>query len=168
MREINILITAASRRVPLIQGFAQALKRLNVPGNVITSDINTLSPGLYFSDRHYLVPLTTDRQYLPIIKSICFKERVHLLIPTIDDELPLFGAHAESFLAMGARVAVSGYETGVICNDKLRTVKFLGGKGIDVPATWLPHELDFERLSYPLFLKPRQGRGSVGFPWRAA
>jgi carbamoyl-phosphate synthase large subunit len=161
-REVNILITAASRRVPLIQAFVQALKRLGVRGNVITSDMNALSPGLYFSDRHYLVPLTTDKQYLPIVKSICFKERIHLLIPTIDDELPLFGAHADSFLEMGVRVAVSGAETGVICNDKLKTVEYLGGKGIPVPRTWLPHELVFENLRYPLFLKPRRGRGSVG------
>jgi carbamoyl-phosphate synthase large subunit len=91
MREINILITAASRRVPLIQGFAQALKHLGLRGNVITSDMNALSPGLYFSNRHYLVPLTTSRRYIPIIKSICFKERIHLLIPTIDDELQVSG-----------------------------------------------------------------------------
>jgi carbamoyl-phosphate synthase large subunit len=162
MREVNILITAASRRVPLIQAFLQALRRLGVRGSVITSDMNALSPGLYFSHRHYLVPLTTDKQYLSIIKSICFKERIHLLIPTIDDELPLFGMHADSFLEMGVRVAVSGAETGIICNDKLKTVKFLGERGIPVPCTWLPHELDFETLKYPLFLKPRRGRGSVG------
>jgi carbamoyl-phosphate synthase large subunit len=162
MREINILITAASRRVPLIQGFVHALKALGVRGNVITTDMNTLSPGLYFSTRHYLVPLTTDERYIPFIKSICFKERIHLLIPTIDDELPLFGSFAGSFLEMGVRVAVSGEETGIICNDKYRTAHFLAGKGIPVPRTWLPCELDFGSLSYPLFLKPRQGRGSVG------
>ena len=162
MREINILITAASRRVPLIQGFVQALKHLGVQGNVVTTDMNTLSPGLYFSTRHYLVPLTTDERYIPCIKSICFKERIHLLVPTIDDELPIFGAFADSFLAMGVRVAVSEGEVGAICNDKLRTVQFLAGKGIAVPRTWLPHEVDFGRLSYPLFLKPRRGRGSVG------
>lgn len=162
MREINILVTAASRRVPLIQAFVQALRRLGLRGNVVTSDMNILSPGLYFSDRHYLVPLTTDPQYLPIIQSICFKERIHLLIPTIDDELPLFGTHADSFLKMGVRVVVSGAATGTICNDKLRTVQYLGARGIDVPQTWLPAELDFRNLHYPLFLKPRQGRGSVG------
>jgi carbamoyl-phosphate synthase large subunit len=162
VREINILITAASRRVPLIQAFVQALRRMGVRGNVVSSDMNTLSPGLYFGNRHYLVPLTTDPQYLPIIKSICFKERIHLLIPTIDDELPLFGAHVDSFLKMGVRVAVSGAETGAICNDKLRTVQYLAEKGIPAPQTWLPHELNFGALKYPLFLKPRHGRGSVG------
>src|SRR5512140_1490650 len=146
MREINVLITAASRRVPLIQSFARALEDLNLKGNVVTTDMNTLSPGLYFSDRHYLVPLTTDPRYIPIVRSICFKERIHLLIPTIDDELPLFGAHAASFQSMGVRVAVSDAQCGAICNDKHRTEQFLSEKGIPAARTWLPEELDFSAL----------------------
>jgi carbamoyl-phosphate synthase large subunit len=165
MREINILITAASRRVPLIQAFVQALKKLGLRGNVITTDMSSMSPGLYFGSRHYLAPLTTDREYIPIIKSICFRERIHLLIPTIDDELPLFGAHNEEFRAMGIHVAVSGAQTGTICNDKYATASFLLDKDLPFARTWLPHQLKFSQLKYPLFLKPRSGRGSVGaFP----
>lgn len=162
MREMNILITAASRRVVLIQGFINALRRLGMRGNVITTDMSPLSPGLYFSDRHYIVPLTTDRRYIPIIKSICFKERIRLLIPTIDDELPLFGAHADKFLATGVRVAVSSAQTNIICNDKYLTARFLSERDIPAAKTWLPSELDSTRLTFPLFLKPRCGRGSVG------
>ena len=162
MHEINILITAASRRVPLILAFGQALKRLKIKGNVITTDMNHMSPGLYFSTRHYIVPLTTDPQYIPIIKSICFRERIHLLIPTIDDELPLFGKHRENFGTMGIKVAVSSERTGLICNDKYATAQFLREKDISFARTWLPSELDFGKLTYPLFLKPRSGRGSVG------
>jgi carbamoyl-phosphate synthase large subunit len=162
MRELNILITAASRRVALIQAFVDGLKNLGLKGSVVTTDMNTMSPGLYFSHRHYLVPMTTDPRYISIIRSICFKERIHLLIPTIDDELPVFGHHADAFLAAGVRVAVSGSRTGEICNDKYLTADFLSGKGIAIAKTWLPDELRLDQLQYPLFLKPRQGRGSVG------
>ena len=162
MHEINILITAASRRVALIQAFVQALKRLSLAGNVVTTDMNCLSPGLYFGSKHYMVPLTTNPQYISIIKSICFRERIHLLIPTIDDELPLFGRHMDDFLSMGIRVAVSSERTGLVCNDKYATAGFLSDKNIPFARTWLPAELDFPQLKYPLFLKPRTGRGSVG------
>jgi carbamoyl-phosphate synthase large subunit len=165
MREINILITAASRRVPLIQAFNNALKRMGLRGNVITTDMSSLSPGLYFGSKHYIVPLTTDRQYIPIIKSICFRERIHLLIPTIDDELSLFGKHTGDFLAMGIRVAVSSEKTGLICNDKYATAEFMLGQGIPFARTWLPESLHGKAMNYPLFLKPKIGRGSVGaFP----
>jgi carbamoyl-phosphate synthase large subunit len=162
MREINILITAASRRVPLIQAFSQALKKLNLRGNVITTDISRMSPGLYFGSKHYIVPFTTDKKYIPIIKSICFRERIHLLIPTIDDELPIFGKHIDDFLARGIRVAVSSEKTSLICNDKRATSDFLLSQGIPFARTWTPEELRDLVLEYPLFLKPRSGRGSVG------
>ncbi len=162
MSEMNILITAASRRVPLIQAFSNALRKLGLRGNVITTDMNATSPGLYFSDRHYMVPLTTDRDYLPIMTSIATRERIRLLVPTIDDELPLFGKYAPEFLKLGVWVAVSSQRTGMICNDKYLTAQFLAEHSIPVARTWLPSELQPEKMRYPLFLKPRSGRGSVG------
>jgi len=143
----------------LIQAFINALKRLGIKGTVITTDMSRLSPGLYFGNKHYIVPLTTDPEYIPIIKSICFKERIQLLIPTIDDELPLFGKYRNDFQAVGIHVAVSSLQTGEICNDKYKSANFLLNKGLPFAASWLPEELDFAKLEYPLFLKPRNGRG---------
>ena len=162
MQEINILITAASRRVALIRAFARALQRLEIKGNVITTDLNYLSPGLYFGNRHYIVPLTTDPEYIPRIKSICGKENIRLLIPTIDNELPIFGGCRHEFEEMGVRVAVSSERTGLVCNDKHASYHFFKERGIPFARTWLPEELDRENLKYPLFLKPRSGRGSIG------
>ena len=162
MREINILVTAASRRVALIRAFGRALRRLELKGNVITTDLNHLSPGLYFGDRHYIAPLTTDPGYIPLIKSICVSENIGLIVPTIDDELPIFGRHRQTFEEMGIRVAVSGESTGCVCNDKHASYHFFKERGIPFVRTWLPEELDREKLEYPVFLKPRSGRGSVG------
>ena len=161
MRELNILVTAASRRVALIRAFGNALRRLELDGKVITTDLNYLSPGLYFGNRHYIAPLTTDTGYIPLIKSICADENIGLLIPTIDDELPIFGRHRHDFEKMGVRAAVSGAETGRVCNDKHASYQFFKKRGIPFARTWLPNELNRERLKYPLFLKPRNGRGSV-------
>jgi carbamoyl-phosphate synthase large subunit len=162
MQETNILITAASRRVALIRAFGHALKRFGLRGNVVTTDLNNLSPGLYFGDRHYIAPLTTDPGYIPLIKSICARENIKLLIPTIDDELPIFGRHRDEFEAAGVRVAISSERTGLVCNDKHASFHFFAERGIPFARTWLPEELGREKLRYPLFLKPRSGRGSVG------
>ena len=162
MQEINVLITAASRRVALIRAFGHALRRPGFSGNVVTTDLNWLSPGLYFGDRHYIAPLTTDPGYIPLIRSICENENIRLLIPTIDDELPIFGRHRDEFEEIGVRVAVSGEQTGLVCNDKHASYHFFRERGIPFARTWLPEELERESLKYPLFLKPRSGRGSVG------
>jgi hypothetical protein len=90
MKKVNVLVTAASRRVPLVRAFRSAVERFG-RGRVVTTDMNPMSPALYFGHKHYIVPLTADRNYIPIIEGICDAEDVGLIIPTIDDELPIFG-----------------------------------------------------------------------------
>jgi hypothetical protein len=64
---MNVLITAASRRVPLVQAFRQALSSLGVPGRVVVTDVNPLSPAVHVADRAYRVPLAHDAEYLPAL-----------------------------------------------------------------------------------------------------
>ena len=160
MSKVNVLITAASRRVGLVRAFRQAVERCG-KGHVITTDINSLSPALYFGDRNHIVPLTTAPHYIPIIESICDVEDIHLIIPTIDDELPIFGRSRSRFERQGVWVAASGDETANICNDKLQTYEFATQNGIEAPQTWSREEVDLAKLSYPVIVKPRSGRGSI-------
>src|ERR1700756_3374196 len=100
MKKVNVLITAASRRVPLVRSFRDAVEKFG-KGRVITTDINPMSPALYFGHKHYIVPLTRARHYIPIIESICDAENVKLVVPTIDDELPIFGRALSRFEEAG-------------------------------------------------------------------
>ena len=160
MKKINVLITAASRRVPLVRAFRTAVEKFG-KGRVVTTDINPLSPALYFGHKHHIVPLTTDRYYIPIIESICDAEDVNLIIPTIDDELPIFGRALDRFTDLGIAVAVSSENTSSTCNDKYEMYRFCRANGIETPKTRLADELDFAELQYPVYVKPRFGRGSV-------
>ena len=160
MKKVNVLVTAASRRVGLVRAFRQAVEKFG-KGRVVTTDINAMSPAMYFGHRNHIVPLTTDPRYIPIIESICDVEDINLIVPTIDDELPILGRERSRFENLGIRVAVSSEETGRICNDKYRTYEFAVGNGIETPTTRLPEELDFEELQYPVMVKPRYGRGSI-------
>ena len=160
MKKVNVLITAASRRVPLVRAFRNAVERLG-RGRVITTDINPMSPALYFGHKHYIVPLTTDKLYIPIIESICDAEDVNLVVPTIDDELPIFGRSLNRFTQAGIEVAVSSERTSNICNDKYETYQFCKRNGIPTPGTRLAGDVDFAKVKYPLYVKPRYGRGSV-------
>jgi carbamoyl-phosphate synthase large subunit len=118
---LNVLVTAASRRVPLVRAFRHALDTLNLRGAVIATDVNPLSPAVHFCDRAYRVPLSHAPGYLDAIADLCEAEHIGLVVPTIDDELPLFGAAAAAFARRGIRVAVSSEETALICNDKYTT-----------------------------------------------
>jgi len=155
----NVLITAASRRVALVEGFERAVATSG--GSVIVTDVNPLSPAVYAADRAYRVPLASDPSYLDEILEIAVAEHVNLVVPTIDDELPAFAAARERFKSHGIAVAVSPYQTTVICNDKFKTCRALKEKGVAAAATFLPGEIPADP-SFPLFVKPRLGRGGVG------
>lgn len=159
MTGCNVLITAGSRRVPLVRAFRAALARDG--GSVIVTDINALSPAVYAADRAYLVPLTSDPAYLDEVLAICESERIDLLIPTIDDELPVFGRAAAQFAAHGVRVVVSPEETTRACNDKYETCRALRAAGVAAAASYLPGRVPAP-AALPLFIKPRFGRGGVG------
>jgi carbamoyl-phosphate synthase large subunit len=160
MRRVNVLITAASRRVPLVRAFRNSVERFG-RGRVITTDMNPMSPALYFGHKHHIVPLATDKYYIPIIESICDAEDVNLVVPTIDDELPIFGRSLHRFEQVGIEVAVSSERTSNVCNDKYETFRFCKNNGIKTPETRLAADVRFQDLRYPVYIKPRYGRGSV-------
>jgi len=164
-KPINILITAASRRVALIRSFSSALEKLGYTGNVVVSDTDRLSPGLFFCKGHYEVPLSTSPDYINAIKDVCRQENITLLVPTIDEELPIFGRHKKEFEEMGVKVAVSNEAVGDICNDKYKTYLFFKKHGLPIARTYLPDEVRKNAPELPLFIKPRTGRGAVAaFP----
>jgi carbamoyl-phosphate synthase large subunit len=155
----NVLITAASRRVALVEAFGRVVAMGG--GAVIVTDVNPLSPAVYAADRAYRVPLASDPAYLDEVLDIAVAERVNLVVPTIDDELPLFASARERFEAHGISVAVSPHETTLVCNDKLATCQALKDNGVAAAATYLPGNIP-DDVAFPLFVKPRLGRGGVG------
>ena len=156
---LNVLITAGSRRVPLVQAFQRAL-RASGGGSVVVADINPLSPTVYVADRSHAVPLSNDPSYIDAILDICRAERIGLVIPTIDDELMIFAKAADRFTERGTRVVVSPPETIASCNDKYLTCHLLVEHGIAAAETHLPNDLPADP-EFPLFIKPRCGRGGV-------
>src|SRR4029453_15715335 len=115
---LNVLVTAASRRVPLIRAFQDALKSSAMSGRVILTDVNRFRPGVPPPERCYPLPLATAPDYLDAISSICEREHVGLIVPTIDDELEIFGAVAADFESRGIKIAVSPEPTAHICHEK--------------------------------------------------
>jgi carbamoyl-phosphate synthase large subunit len=156
----NVLITAASRRVALVEAFKRALAASG-GGRVIVTDINPLSPAVHVADRAYLVPLSDAPDYLDEIAEICTIERISLVVPTIDDELERFAKARDAFAAQGIRVAVSPPETCAICDDKRETCGYLRSHGIAAARSWRAGRVPAD-APYPLFVKPRVGRGGVG------
>jgi carbamoyl-phosphate synthase large subunit len=156
----SVLITAASRRVPLVEAFRKALADTG-GGRVLVTDVNPTSPAVHVADAAFRVPLATDPGYVESLEAICRNHHVGLLVPTIDDELEVIGEVRQQFEALGICVAASTTTTAAICNDKLRTSRVLREHGIPAAESWLPDEVP-TTAPFPLFVKPRNGRGGIG------
>lgn len=157
---MNVLITAGSRRVPLVQAF-QSVLRAEPHGHVIVTDVDATSPAVHVAHRAYRVPLSTDPGYVDALLDICLAERIRLLVPTVDDELEIVAEARSRFAAVGTIVACSPAPTAALCNDKYATCRHLLERHVDAAATWLPDNLPAV-IPDLLFVKPRVGRGGVG------
>ncbi len=157
---LNVLVTAGSRRVPLVRAFQRAVAQ-HRGGNVVVTDVNPLSPAVHAANRAFHVPMATDPGYVDTVLAIAKGERVALVVPTIDDELVLFGRAVDRFAAANIRVAVSPPQTSALCEDKHAACRYLLERGVAAAPSWLPGELP-ATPEFPLFIKPRRGRGSVG------
>jgi carbamoyl-phosphate synthase large subunit len=157
---MNVLITAGSRRVPLVQAFQAALLE-HGSGTVVVTDVDPSSPSVHAADRCYRVPYSNDPEYVDALIDICLTDRIGLVVPTVDDELEVVARARRRFCDVGATVACSPTETAAICNDKYRACLYLRERGVDAAQSWLPEQLPDDPPDV-LFIKPRRGRGSVG------
>jgi carbamoyl-phosphate synthase large subunit len=148
-------LTSASRKVSLMQSFRAAL---GGTGEVIAADITPWAAAMQLADRAAVVPRSDDEAFVPALLRLCAEHRIALLVPTRDEELPVFASHAEQFRAVGTAVHVADLEAVDTCQDKQRFHDFCRGHGFPVPE----QVTDPTAASLPLFARPQRGKGGVG------
>ena len=153
----SVLITAASRRVALVKQFRQAIN--NIGGRLIAVDCDPYSSALYFSDKHLQVPKVNHPEYLNILRQIALENNVRLIIPTFDHELRLWAEARDDFKRAGITVSISPASSIRVCQDKYETYRVFRKNKLPFPDSYLPDNLPVD-IAFPLFIKPRQGRGS--------
>jgi len=158
---INILILSAGRRVELVQCFKKAAQKLNINSSIVTGDYSETAPANFFSDKAYKLPKISDSDYISSIVEICSKEKISLIVPTIDTELLLL-AEQKQYIesSTNAKLAISDYEVIDICRDKIKTQYFMENNDFGVPKM-ISLDENFTNLQYPLFIKPKSGSSSI-------
>lgn len=161
MDAYNVLILSAGRRVELVQCFQQAAKRMGIKSLVIAADSSNTAPALYFADRKYQLPLIKDPNYIDAIIDICKREKIALVVPTIDTDLLLLAQNRDYIESKcQAKVLISDVKVVEICRDKIITQRFMESHGFGVPKMYLLEELN-DQVQYPLFIKPKSGSSSI-------
>lgn len=161
---MNILFCSVGRRCELLKDFRKTLGE-NV--KIVVTDNSEVAPAMAFADRAYLVPLIHDPDYIPMILDICKKENIQAVTTLIDPEIMLLAAHRAEFEELGVTVLAPYEKTAQLCFDKYKMYQFLSEKGLPTIKTYGLYEefmKDYKngKISFPVFVKPRTGSGSVG------
>jgi carbamoyl-phosphate synthase large subunit len=163
MGQPTILVTGAGSFCAV-----NILKSLRQAGGyrVITTDIYAASVGAFCSDQGYLVPREgQDGQFIEALVEICRKEKVDLLIPGFDSEIPYISAHRKKFQNMGVKIIIGNESLVAIGNDKLKLADYLKEKGFPYLKSFelKDHVQALKELGFPVIVKPKSGWGQRGF-----
>jgi carbamoyl-phosphate synthase large subunit len=155
---LNIMFSCIGRRVSLLESFRKAAKSLKLQAKFFGTDTTNLSPALQLCDQKFLVKPINDAGYISQMLSIVEKNKVKLLVPTIDTDLKILAQNQWKFTELGCRVLVSSEEVIDICRDKRQTYRFLIKNGFDSPITMTAGAaLSKSGLTWPCILKPWDG-----------
>lgn len=154
----NILITSAGQRVSLVRAFQKELKKMDPSACVFTTDLNPkLSPACQIADGYFSLLPINHENYIPELLSICLKNSIRLIIPTIDTELQILANYKEEFATRGINIIISDSDLIKKCRDKRLTNNLFKDKLIDVPIQYT-----VDNYQFPLFIKPVDGSLSKG------
>ena len=133
---------------------------------IIGADIN-LPQCIYTStevDEYYQFPkATTDREaYFEFVRDFCVEHGVNVYYCVVDEEVETMALHREELLAIGVTLCVANTDAVVICHNK---DKFAEWSEQNIPEYCIKRFARYEDVSdddFPLFVKPNEGRASIG------
>jgi carbamoyl-phosphate synthase large subunit len=157
----SVLISSAGRRVGLVECIRESL---NGSGRIGTIDCSRTAPAAQLVDSAWIVQACKSPQFVSEVLDLCIRERISVLIPTIDPELPIFAAVRAQFEIAGTSVSISSSETVRIGSDKLATHEWLLDHGFPTVRQSSPAETLRTKNAWelPLIAKPRNGSASIG------
>lgn len=128
---------------------------------VIAADMDRWASALYLVDAAHrrLVPAGKADDFVDVVRQIVRDDRIDVVFPTVDVELPLLAAVRDDLGAILASPALATLET---CLDKLALARACA-RTVRVPRTELvgtPQAVS--GWDFPVIVKPRRGAGSRG------
>lgn len=160
----NIMFCSVGRRGRLLRDVKETIGKTGI---IVGTDNKSTAPALQMCDVQCVVPRITEPGYVDLILDICRKNDVKAITTLIDPEIEILAANAERFKEIGVIPLCPAKESAKYCFDKFELYKYLKEKGIRTPLTFHDWDefvaaLDKGDISFPVFMKPICGSGSVG------
>ncbi len=167
-KETNVLLTSASRKVPLLQALKKAMQKVGSYSQLIAADSDESCLARYFADDFWHMPSLdqlTDDMLINELKA----RSVKAVIPSRDGELAFWSVRKKLLSKNGIQVMVSELPAVDYCLDKLKFYEFCYQH--DIPAIMTTDQL--EGLHVEKFVvKERYGAGAehigINLSWEEA
>lgn len=160
----NILFCSVGRRAKLLMNFKESMRGC---GKIIATDMSPVAPALFFADETYLVPPISVPDYYEKVVDVCDHSQAKAITTLIDPEIEILASHRDDLLQRGILPLCPADWTAHLCFDKYEMFKHLHAKGVRTVLTY--NSLDAFKvglkegeISFPVFMKPISGSGSVG------
>lgn len=153
---IRVLLTSASRKIPLVRALQKAARTIHPKACVIAGDIDPSSLSFYVADATWTMPrlIASDARF---VLDQCLELGINVVLPTRDSELMFWAQNASTFRQAGIEVVVSNPESLKRCLDKISFSEF----GIAHGLPMIPSSLSTDGLLADHFVvKERFGSGS--------
>lgn len=160
----NLLFCSVGRRGRLLRNVKETIGKT---GMLVGTDHQSTAPALQFCDRMYVVPRITDPGYVDMLLDICRENDIKAITTLIDPEIEILAANFDRFKEIGVTPLCPAKQSAKYCFDKYELFRYCMEKGIRTPLTfhdWNEFEaaLADGKISFPVFMKPICGSGSVG------
>lgn len=154
-----VLVTGAGgpAAVTLLRSYVQ---RSDV--TVLAGDIDPVAVGLYLvsADHRHLLRRGDDSDFVDHLLDLCLRERVDVLIPTVDTELLPLARRRQEFEAAGVAMVNPSEQTLATCLDKAALADRCVGVVPSPRTAILNAAFDPADWPLPVITKPRAGSGS--------
>lgn len=161
----SILFCSCGRRGRLL---LNAQESIGDKCAIIATDNNATAPALAFASKEYVVPPVNDPNYVNTIITICKENNVKAITTLIDPEIEVLSRNRESLIEAGVLPLCPADDIMArCCFNKYEMFKYCKSHDIPTPLTFHDWE-EFTKaiengiLSFPVFMKPICGSGSVG------
>ncbi|MCJ8329329.1 MAG: ATP-grasp domain-containing protein, partial [Lentisphaeria bacterium] len=128
---------------------------------IIATDISDNAPALFHADKSYILPHGDRPEFFDALIQLLLKEKIDLLIPSIDPDLERLSLIRNEILAVCPKltILIPPERTISIANNKRLSSEVFKELSANVPQTIDPEDAN---LNFPLFMKPVNGSASEG------
>lgn len=151
-----VLVSSASKKVPLLKSVSKAIRKLGVNYPIISGDSNPNTIGRHFTSSFWQMP-SLEGMDLQQLVSYCNELDIKYIIPTRDGELLYYSRYKNKLRQNGIAVMVSEVSGVETCLDKLHFYQ----RGLELGFSVTPTaEAPTALVTASFVVKERFGAGS--------